>query len=104
MHKHWIAPTIFPDAPFLMFLFPRINTEIGHIKACQQKKAALQSAEIISVALDRKMNELFDIVSLSPNTRLSPKTINHYHTFIHSFLESARKEELVNVNVADLSR
>jgi len=70
---------------------------------CQQKKIALESAEKVSTALGRKMSELFDIVSQSSSKGLSPKTINHYHTFIHSFLESARKEELVNINVAELA-
>lgn len=71
--------------------------------ACQGKNISLQSAERISKALNRKTEELFDIIPLGSGKGLSAKTINHYHTFIHAVLEKGRREGIVNQNSADLS-
>lgn len=71
--------------------------------ACQQKKIALSTAEKISAAFNKDMSDLFIMVSYNDSIGLSPKTINHYHTFVHTILEGARRDGIVNINVADLA-
>lgn len=69
--------------------------------ACKQRKVSIQTANKISDALGIPIDRAFQIVHSGSKNGLSPKTINHYHTFIHAVLKLAKKEEIVTVNVAD---
>ncbi|MBT9784022.1 tyrosine-type recombinase/integrase [[Clostridium] symbiosum] len=69
--------------------------------AMKQRHVNLSTAEKLSAALGKKVSALFDIVILGEQDGLSAKTINHYHTFIHSVLQTAYKKGSVPTNVAD---
>lgn len=65
---------------------------------CQGKKIALDRAEAIAKALNRKTANLFTV---ERDTRpLSAKTQLEYHRFIHTVLDQAEKEMIVAYNAA----
>ena len=65
---------------------------------CHGKKIALDRAEAISKALNRKTTDLFTV---ERDTRpLSSKTQLEYHRFIHTVLDQAEKEMIVAYNAA----
>lgn len=67
--------------------------------AFKQQKVAVQSAEKIAAYFDKPVNDLFTIATSGKG--LSPKYINHFHSFIHTVLEQAVKEGCINRNIAD---
>lgn len=67
--------------------------------AFKPKNIAVESAEKIAKYYNKPVNDLFDISTSGKG--LSPKYINHYHSFIHTVLEHAVKEGCVNRNIAD---
>lgn len=71
--------------------------------ACQQKKVAMSTAEKISTAFSMNLLDLFILVTPNDAIGLSGKSINHYHTFIHALLENARRDGIININVAELA-
>lgn len=71
--------------------------------AMQRRNVNILTAEKLSSALGKKFSDLFDVISLGGENGLSPKSIDHYHTFLHSVLETARKKGDVAQNVADLA-
>lgn len=71
--------------------------------ACQGKNISPESADKISAALGKKTTDLFTFRTPDGSVSLSAKSINHYHTFIHSVLQLGLKEGLVTRNVAELA-
>lgn len=69
--------------------------------ALKGHKVNPETAEKISASLHCKVSELFDFITLGNSSGLSAKTINHYHTFLHSVLQAAYKKGAVTANVAD---
>lgn len=69
--------------------------------AMKKHNINLETAEKIAVVLEKKVTDLFDIVTLGDSKGLSTKTINHYHTFLHSVLQVAYKKGAVTKNVAE---
>lgn len=67
--------------------------------AFKQNKIAVASAEKIASYYGMPVNDLFTISTSGKG--LSPKYINHYHSFIHTVLEQAVKEGCINRNIAD---
>lgn len=67
----------------------------------KKHKVNPETAEKIAAALNKKTSDLFDFVTPGEKQGLSEKTINHYHTFLHSVLQMAYKKSAVTINVAD---
>ena len=68
--------------------------------ALKKHKVNIETAQKLSTALNKDLSELFDIVSPGGENGLSAKTVHHYHTFLHSVLEMARKKENLAFNPA----
>lgn len=69
--------------------------------AMKKRNVNLATAEKISTALGKRLPDLFDVITLGNSKGLSTKTINHYHTFLHSVLQVAYKKGSVTMNVAE---
>lgn len=67
--------------------------------AFKPNKIAVESAEKIAAYYDKPINDLFSISTSGKG--LSPKYINHFHSFIHTVLGQAVKEGCINRNIAD---
>lgn len=67
--------------------------------AFKPKKISIESAEKIASYFEKPVRDLFTISSSGKG--ISPKYINHYHSFIHTVLEQAVKEGALNRNVAN---
>ena len=68
--------------------------------AMKKRHVNLSTAEKLAAFFEAKVSDLFDIIALGENEGLSAKTVNHYHTFIHSVLEMACKKGDMAINVA----
>lgn len=66
--------------------------------ACQKKRIALTTAEVIAKAIRKDVAELFEIEA--GQSQLSNKTILEHHRLIHTILTQAEKEMLVQYNAA----
>lgn len=69
--------------------------------AIKKQHINIASAEKIASALDKKLNCLFDTIILGGSKGLSAKSIHHYHTFLHSVLQTAYKKNVITINIAD---
>ncbi len=76
-------------------LLERINEEIGHIKL---SKITAKQLNDFYVSLGQ------DGANKNTGKGLSPKTINHYHSLIHSILDQAVLEDIISRNVADKAK
>ena len=66
--------------------------------ACREQVISLDKAKSLSEALDRRFDELFELIH--DDTPLSDKSILEYHRFIHTVLDQAEREMLVPYNAA----
>lgn len=71
--------------------------------AFRGENISVASAEKIAAALDMKLESLFIIASQTTGG-LSPQTINHYHKLIHSVLQQATSENIIQKNPADFAK